>query len=155
MDAVRELLEIEAIRQLKYRYQRTADLHDWDGLGACFAEDAVCTYGDGEYTFEGRDQIIAFLRSLMDRNGFVSSHHVHHPEITLTSDTTATGIWALADQVIDLDKDFVYQGAAYYHDEYVKHDGSWTISHTGYQRVWEHHRQPYSASAWKPGMPDV
>lgn len=146
MDDLQQLLDIEAIKQLKYRYQRTADLHDWDALADCFAIDAVCAYNGGEYTFEGRDSIIGFLRSVMDRDGLVSSHHVHHPEITLTSDTTAVGMWALHDTVIDLDKDFHYEGAAYYQDDYVKRDGQWRIARTGYQRVWEHYLQPRSTS---------
>jgi SnoaL-like domain len=155
MDPVQQLIEIEAIKQLKYRYQRCADLHDWSGLAECFADDAVCAYGDGAYTFEGRDQIIGFLRSLMDRDGLKSSHHVHHPEITLTSETTAAGVWALHDVAIDLDKDFLYEGAAYYHDRYVKVDGHWRIAHTGYKRVWEQYQQPRSSAGWKLGMPEL
>jgi len=154
MDAVQLLLEIESIKQLKYRYQRSVDMHDWDGLADCFVPDAVCAYGDGEFTFTGRESIISFLRSVMDRNGMLSSHQVHHPEIAVTSDTTATGVWALHDSVIDLDNDSYYVGAAYYHDEYVKQDGQWRIAHTGYERIWEQY-QTRSTSGWKLGMPGL
>ena len=34
--------EIEAIRQLKYRYLRAVDLKLWDLLASTFAVDAVC-----------------------------------------------------------------------------------------------------------------
>jgi hypothetical protein len=152
MDSLQQMLEIEAIKQLKYRYQRGVDLHDWDGLADCFSVDASCAYADGKYTFTGRDSIIGFLRSAMDRDGVMSSHQVHHPEITLTSDTTASGIWALHDNVIDLDNDRYLQGAAYYHDEYVKQDGQWKIAHTGYQRLWEQ-SQSRSTAGWQLGMP--
>ena len=33
---VRALEDVEAIRQLKYRYFRCLDLKRWDELGACF-----------------------------------------------------------------------------------------------------------------------
>ena len=155
MDALQQLLEIEAIRQLKYRYQRSVDQHDWDGLADCFADNAVCAYADGAYTFTGPDAIIGFLRSVMDRESLLSSHHVHHPEIALTSDSTATGVWALHDTVIDQDQDTYYEGAAYYHDEYVKQDGQWKIAETSYRRVWEHYQQQHSASGWQFGTPDV
>lgn len=154
MDALQQLVAIEAIKQLKYRYQRTVDQHDWDGLTACFADDAVCAYADGAYTFTGSDAIVGFLRSMMDRESLLSSHHVHHPEIALTSDTTATGVWALHDMVIDPDHDTYYEGAAYYHDEYVKQDGQWRIARTGYERVWEHSHPRHSASGWQLGMPE-
>ena len=48
----------------------------------------------------------------MDRESLLSSHHVHHTEIALTSETTATGVWALYGTVIDLGQDTYYEGAA-------------------------------------------
>ncbi len=89
------------------------------------------------------------------REALLSSHQVHHPEIALTSDTTATGIWALHDMVIDTEHDTLYEGAAYYHDEYVKQDGQWRISRTGYERVSEHYHQQHSASGWQLQAPDA
>jgi uncharacterized protein (TIGR02246 family) len=155
MDALQRLVDIEEIRQLKYRYQRSVDQHDWDALADCFTDDAVSSYSDGKYAFTGRDAIVGFLRSAMDREALLTSHHVHHPEIALTSDTTATGIWALHDTVIDQDHDALYEGAAYYHDEYVKQDDQWRISRTGYERVWEHYHQRHSASGWEFSSPDA
>jgi len=78
-----------------------------------------------------------FLVEAMDRKTFLSSHRVHHPEIDFTSDTTATGIWALEDSVIDEENEIALRGAAFIRDEYEKVDGQWRIKHTGYTRTFE------------------
>ena len=137
MDAIERLLEIEAIKQLKYRYMRGIDEKLWDQIEECFVPDATCAYSGGKYAFEGRDAIMKFLTESMDRPTFLSSHRIHQPEIELTSATTATGIWALDDYVIDEQHGITIHGGAFYRDRYVKRDGPWKIQHTGYTRTFE------------------
>jgi uncharacterized protein (TIGR02246 family) len=132
-----ELREIDAIKRLKYRYMRCLDQKRWAEMADCFTEDATTSYGGGKYAFAGRDAIMRFLVDAMDRPSFLSSHRVHHPEITLTSPTTARGTWALEDFVLDPERKLIIQGAAFYDDEYVKIDGEWRIRSTGYQRTFE------------------
>ena len=84
------LEEIEAIRQLKYRYLRAVDGKLWDLLASTFAPDAVSAYDGGKNAYEGRDAIVAWLRNTME-NELVTRHQVHHPEIELTSETSALG----------------------------------------------------------------
>jgi hypothetical protein len=132
-----DLQQIELIKRLKYRYMRTLDLNQWDELADCFTEDAVTDYDSGKYSFQGKKNIIDFLKKFMDRPTQITQHHVHHPEIDLTNDTTATGIWYLQDIVIDLDTNTTLRGAGFYHDEYVKSNGEWKIKHTGYTRTYE------------------
>ncbi len=129
--------EIESIRQLKYRYFRYLDSKLWDPLKELFVPEAVSSYGGGKYSFEGRDAIMEFLEKAMGSDSFLSSHTVHHPEIEFTSETTATGIWALHDVVIETNANIIIRGAAFYEDEYVKLDGEWKIKSTGYQRIYE------------------
>ena len=132
-----DLHEIDAIQRLKHRYLRCLDQKLWDELVTCFTEDATCAYGDGRYSFQGRAAIIDFLRGAMGAPSFLSSHRVHHPEIELTSPTTATGIWALDDVVIETRAQITIRGAAFYYDEYVKQDGAWRLRSTGYKRTFE------------------
>ena len=122
-----DLVEIEAIKRLKYRYVRLIDLKEWDELEALFVEDATATYSDGKYSFEGRDAIMSFLRDAMASTNMLTSHKVHQPEIELTGPETATATWALDDVVIHLDYNLRISGAAFYRDEYVKRDGEWLI----------------------------
>ncbi len=132
-----DLQQIELIKRLKYKYMRALDLNNWRELAECFTEDAVSNYDNGKYSFEGRQNIIDFLKQFMDRPTQVTQHHAHHPEIDLTSDTTAKGTWYLQDIVIDLDANTTLRGAGIYHDEYEKVDGEWKISLTGYIRTYE------------------
>ncbi len=132
-----DLEQIELIKRLKYKYLRALDQKDWTELAECFTEDAVTNYDSGTYSFEGKENIINFLKKFMDRPTQVTQHQVHHPEIDLTSDTTAKGVWYLQDFVIDLDTNTILRGAGFYHDEYVKVNGEWKIKLTGYVRTYE------------------
>jgi len=132
-----DLVEIALIERLKYRYMRCLDQKLWDEMAGCFTADAVVAYSGGKYTFEGRDAILDFFRQAMGATSFLSSHRVHHPEIDLTGPTTATGIWALDDVVVDASRDFALRGAAFYTDDYVKRGGSWLIARTAYKRTFE------------------
>jgi bile-acid 7alpha-dehydratase len=137
MDPLQELREIEAIKALKYKYMRCIDQKLWDTMRECFTEDATTAYSGSKYAFEGIEAIMKFMTESMERGSFLSSHRVHHPEIELTSDTTATGTWALEDYVVDTKHEITIHGAAFYEDRYVKLDGKWKIRHTGYERTFE------------------
>jgi hypothetical protein len=132
-----DLVEIEAIKRLKYKYMRCLDQKRWEELVTCFTEDATVAYSGGHYSIQGRDAIIEWLRGAMGSESFLSSHRVHHPEIDLTGPTTAKGTWALEDTVVLADADFGLRGAAFYTDEYVKEAGEWKIASTGYKRTFE------------------
>ena len=132
-----DLVEIESIKQLKYKYMRCVDQKLWDELPECFTPDATAAYSGGKYSYTGRDAIVEFLRTSMGADSFHSSHRVHHPEITLTGPDTATGVWALEDTVIESHFQVTIRGAAFYTDEYVKQGGRWQFRHTGYRRTYE------------------
>jgi hypothetical protein len=134
-------VEIESICQLKYSYFRLLDLKRFSELGELLAEDATTGYQSGELRQTGRQAIVEFLEESLGDRGIVTMHNGHHPEIVLTSDTTATGRWYLEDRVIVPAHDFELHGTALYEDRYVKVDGSWKISHTGYERIFEEHRR--------------
>jgi hypothetical protein len=138
VEHVPKLDEIEAIKQLKYRYFRALDCKEWDALGETLSDRARTAYDSGKYSFEGRDAILAFLRGALGSRRIISVHHGHHPEIELTSDTTARGLWYLEDTVFFLDANMVLHGAGFYTDEYVKTGDGWRIEFTGYDRTFEH-----------------
>ena len=123
--------ELEAIRRLKYAYFRTLDLKQFDDLGVLLTEDATASYEDGKTVLEGRAAIVAWLTAVLGDPGIVTEHHGHHPEITFTSDTTATGTWYLQDRVIVPAADLEIAGTAFYADRYRQTDEGWRIAHTG------------------------
>jgi hypothetical protein len=132
-----DLLEIEAIKRLKYKYMRCLDQKLWDEIVECFTADATAAYSGGKYSFSGRDAIVDFLRRSMGADSFHSSHRVHQPEIDLAGPDRATGTWALEDVVIETRFQITIRGAAFYSDEYAKQGGVWRIRHTGYRRTYE------------------
>lgn len=135
-ERIKRLEDVEAIKRLKYKYLRAVDAKQWDELAECFTEDATTAYGDGKYSFQGRDAIMKFLRESLGPT-MISMHQCHHPEIEFTSDTTAKGTWALQDYLIITQSNMCLRGASFYYDEYVKINGQWKIKHTGYKRVFE------------------
>lgn len=126
--------ELEAIRALKARYFRLMDTKAWDSWRNVFADNvvgvfdnAVSTNGvDGQPgpTWEGVDELVSSIRAAIEECTTV--HHGHTPEIALTSPTTATGIWAMADIVV-FPNGHTLHGAGHYHETYVKADGVWRI----------------------------
>jgi hypothetical protein len=134
-----DLVEIEEIKRLKYRYARLLDTKDWEGLAECFTEDATSSYSGGQLSFDGRDGIIGFLKDALASHSVLTTHLMAQPEIELTGPSTAKGTWALRDIVILIDPapGLTIRGASFYEDEYRKVGGRWLFSHTGYRRVWE------------------
>jgi uncharacterized protein (TIGR02246 family) len=117
--------DIEAIRQLKARYFRTMDTKDWAGMRQVFTDDVVVdTSEGGGGVVNGADEFLAFLQEALADATTV--HQGHMPEIELTSDATATGIWALNDIVI-FPTGVRLDGYGHYHETYEKIGGEWRI----------------------------
>ena len=61
-----DLVEMEKIRRLKYRYLRCVDLKLWDEIGDVFTADATADYGTPSagrpLKLASRDEIVTFLR---------------------------------------------------------------------------------------------
>ena len=132
--------EIEAIKQLKARYYRAMDTKDWALMRDVFTEDFILdSTGIGGGVLEGRDPVVEFLSQVMD--GTRSVHHGHMPEIELTSDVDAAGIWAFADIVIFPDGTRL-AGAGHYQDAYRKVDGTWQIASSTVTRLLEETTPP-------------
>ncbi len=132
-----DLHELEAIKRLKHTYFRALDTKNWPLMRECLAEECIARYDGGKYSFDGRENIVGFLSQYMDPPTMITLHQAHHPEIDFQSADKATGIWYLQDMVINLANDTTLRGAGFYHDEYVKRDGRWQISLTGYERTFE------------------
>ncbi|RAU99276.1 nuclear transport factor 2 family protein [Mycolicibacter senuensis] len=131
--------DIEAIKQVKYRYLRALDTKHWDDFAATLAEDITADYGKSmgsDHSFSDRDSLVEFMRTSLPGN-VISEHRVNHPEITITGADSATGIWYLQDRVIMPDFNLMLIGAAFYHDTYRRTVDGWKISATGYQRTYD------------------
>jgi hypothetical protein len=152
MDPIARLVAIEEIRQLKSRYFRTLDTHDWAGMAEVFCRDATfdCSEGfrvielDGTVTGfpapvkHGRDQIMAWIVASCDPH--TSCHHGHCHEVTIDSETEAHGVIAMEDQLFKADRvTRTYRGAGHYTEQYRFEDGAWRIASTKLTRLFSHY----------------
>ena len=147
-----DLVELEKIRQLKYKYLRCVDLKLWDEIGDVFTADATADYGTPSagrpLDLKSRDDIVGFLRDSLG-NGIITLHAAGQPEIAIDGDT-ATGTWRFTDTVIVPDFKVVISGAAFYEDTYRRdEDGQWRMSHTGYVRIFESTMSLDDWPSWK------
>ena len=135
-----DLVALEEIRQVKYRYLRCVDLKLWEELAEVFTPDATVDYGTMVYgrplKLAGRDEIVAFLRDKLGPD-MITVHSAGQPEISIDG-SEASGTWSLQDTVIATAHRVVIKGAAFYSDRYRRgEDGHWRIAHTGYVRTYE------------------
>ncbi|MDT4960100.1 MAG: hypothetical protein QOG07_4207 [Pseudonocardiales bacterium] len=142
-----DLVVLEELRQLKYRYLRTLDLKEWDEFADTLTPDVTANYGE-HLTFDGRDAVVTFMRDSLGP-AIITVHHCHHPELAVAGDN-ATGTWYLDDKVIIIENRMLLTGAAFYEDTYRRcGDGRWRISRTGYQRVYEAVQSLDDIPSWK------
>ena len=109
-----QLLALEAIKTLFAGRLRCMDTKDWERYASFHTDDVVSdswnspgaarpagdsgtdagTVGGGSVV--GGAALTAAIRGTLDGDIPVTSvHHGHTPEITLTSESTATGVWAM------------------------------------------------------------
>jgi len=135
MNDIDAIKEIEALKQLKARYCRLLDTKDWAGWREIFTKDFVSdTSESGGKNIAGVDEFVAFVRKALGT--ITTVHQVHAPEIELTSETTATGIWALED-FLRFVPGINYHGYGHYHEAYEKVDGQWRIKSSKLTRLRE------------------
>jgi hypothetical protein len=140
---------VEEIKFLKARYFRFLDAKDYDGLDTIFTDDAVIDVrgsttatGDTRPMVGGLDDGVMTGLALKQffRTGIadlVTVHHGHMPEITLLSETTANGIWAMEDRIWFKpgSPSRMMHGWGHYHDSYVRIDRAWRISAMRISRI--------------------
>jgi uncharacterized protein (TIGR02246 family) len=132
--------DLEAIKQLKARYFRTMDQKDWDGMRGVFCDDVVMdTTASGGGVVTGADTFLEFLKKAI--GDVITVHHGHMPEITLTSPTTATGIWAMEDMLRWPDGRELH-GYGHYEESYEKQAGAWRIKSSKLTRLRMDFREP-------------
>ncbi|MFB4308361.1 nuclear transport factor 2 family protein [Actinomadura sp. GTD37] len=135
-----DLVALEEIRRLKYRYLRCVDLKLWDEFAEVFVEDAVAEYDTPvlgkTLRLEGRDAIVQYMRENLDETK-ISAHAAGAPEIDIDGDR-ASGVWSLDDSIIIPAHNLLIRGAAFYYDTYRREDGRWLVEKTGHRRTYEY-----------------
>jgi SnoaL-like domain len=128
-----QLADIAAIHELKARYFRFMDTKAWAEWRDLFTDDMrffhdrrhpVPTTTEPEAS--SGDEFVASVSTLLAHATTV--HQGHMPEIRLTDDRTATGVWAMFDRVEGASDGRSFEGWGHYHERYEKGgDGRWRI----------------------------
>lgn len=134
LDSAERVLAIREIENVFAARLRIMDTKQWDLYGSVHTEDVVSeTFGaavDDESARRpavvGREALRRAIEGVLDGAVSVTSvHHGHTPEIVLTSDTTATGVWAMEDELwwTNGSAEEHLHGYGHYHEKYRKVDG--------------------------------
>lgn len=148
MNDVEHIKAIEEIKRIKAQYFRGVDTSDADLVRSILAEDCVLDYvgcctdpATGQDFLPAMNVVMRGLASWPDGGmraaGIVSVHQGHHCEITLTSDTTASGVWSMTDRLY-MPAGAPYalmQGFGWYHETYEKILGAWKIKTVRIERI--------------------
>ena len=135
---VRILRDIEEIKRLKHAYFRCIDTVNLEELKRLTHPEVTTCYVGGSYRIELKNQA-EFIEMIASSFHAECScrHNAHHPEIEILSDTEATGIWYLHDDLYNFQSMTRPEGTALYRDRYLKVDGRWVVKHQSYERVYE------------------
>ena len=133
-------LDVMAIERLKARYCRLLDTKDWPAFRELFTDDFVSdTTESGGVRIVGGDAFVEFVGQTLATA--VTVHQVQQPEIDVSSESTARGIWAMQD-VVRFMPGVTLAGFGHYHETYEKSDGEWRIASSRLTRLREEIRTP-------------
>jgi SnoaL-like domain len=125
-----ELLDIEAIKQLKADYFFLMDTKQWEKWKELFTTDLRVAGPAG--IREGRDAFTAFVRTSLEN--VLSCHLGFMPVIEIVDEESARGRWSMSD---DLrlppghpwcEEHSRRLGYGYYDEEYRRQEGIWRIA---------------------------
>ncbi|WP_020497336.1 nuclear transport factor 2 family protein [Sciscionella marina] len=145
-----QLSAIEEIKRTFAARLHCLDTKQWEVYPRLHADDVVSETWSGlpddkqprtENTSNrvvGKEKLTRAISAVLGGPTAVTTvHHGHTPEIELTSDTTARGIWAMEDKLWwkNGDHEEHLHGYGHYHEEYRKTNGRWLISYRKLTRL--------------------
>lgn len=126
-NAVQQLLDIEAIKQLKGRYCICVANEQWDTFFTLFTEDLEFVTPSGEKVYTPRSEFHAMHKKSLQDPKVWGVVRCFTPIITITGPDTASGIWAMEDVHIypGSDPHVGHHGYGHYHENYVRTADGW------------------------------
>ena len=132
---IQQLLDLEAIKQLRYSFSWYLETSDPDALADLFTKDAVIDVGPWG-RMEGQDAIRkGYGRAYKGQDPLTAMHAVTNPRIRLDGDR-ATGKWYLLDLVLGPGDESPLKVVGIYDEDYVKVDGEWKMARLTLEFLW-------------------
>jgi hypothetical protein len=123
-----KLKDREEIKELRHKYWRCMRDRLADEIMESFTENAELEFGHG-LILKGKKAIGDFYRDILgSKDGAKFYPQGHNPEIEMTSETTAKGIWLLDVMNIDSGGDSGTRVGVQYDEWYVKESKGWHIN---------------------------
>jgi ketosteroid isomerase-like protein len=121
---IKNLEDIEAIRQLKGKYGYFADTKNLQGFMSLVADDAVWEFGPWGGHHEGKEAIRKFTReTTLDTYSFMF-HNFHNISLEIKGDT-ATGIWYFLVPATNKKEKRAEWLGGMYTEKYIRVNGEW------------------------------
>jgi ketosteroid isomerase-like protein len=124
---IQALEDIEAIKQLQYRYKNAFMQAKWDEVIDCFSEDATLDIKpDGTNVGKGMAEVKRQFGNMAKAHVGAETDFIYHPIISV-SGNKAKGTWMVTDtmHIKDQADQSIY---GIYTVEYTKENGKWKIS---------------------------
>jgi ketosteroid isomerase-like protein len=150
---IEELLEIEAIKQMRHLYSHYYDGNMLDELVDIFTDDAVCEFGEafgGDWV--GKAQIRERYHDFLIGSGRAvhsQMHAVTNPWIRLHGSDLAYGRWYQLNLNVAEGAENPLTLFGIYDDVYRKVAGQWKIHRTRIDFLWPR-REFYGQRQWPP-----
>jgi len=135
---VARINDIEAVKRTKYKYWRSFDTADLQGMSEVLHPDVVLSVVAGIYSMrlEGRAAYVEMVKQGAHAD-MISHHNGHHGEIDIVGPDEAIGTWYLYDDLFEYRRGMRLYGTAFYRDRYARLDGNWVIRHSHFHRLYE------------------
>jgi hypothetical protein len=139
-----DLIAIEEIKQLKARYWRAVDTKDFQLLRSVFSDNGVVDFRDAmlarDDTKLWHDPDKFCEDTGLATRGVITIHHGFPPEISVTSEQEAEGVWPFEDLVWVKEPNPLLpfkrlRGYGYYREKYRKTTAGWKILSTYISRL--------------------
>lgn len=125
--SIQQLLDIEAIKQLKGLYCQCVAIEDWTTFFTLFTEDLEFVTPTEGVVYKTRSAFYAMHKKNLQDTKCWGVVRCYTPIITITGPDTATGVWAMEDvHIYPGDGPKVgHHGYGNYYEDYVRTEDGW------------------------------
>jgi SnoaL-like protein len=125
---IRELEDIERIKELQLRYWRAVDQKNPEMLRSLFSPGTIHIEFEGMQTWLGRDEFVQTFIELGMDPARQENHFGLNPIIKLSTADAANATWRLFMFAYNDASRTVIRISGMYDAEYVRHEGAWLIT---------------------------